>query len=513
MTVGIYARKSVYRDNSDSVSVQIKACKDYAKLIFGNASLHFMIYDQDEGFSGKNTERPSFIELIKDIRAEILDAVIVYKLDRISRSVKDFSETYEIMQVHNVTFLSVKEAFDTSTPIGRTVMYILAAFAQLERETTSERVADSMLALGASGKWTGGKLPAGMSSVRKTVDGKEHSFLVVDPERIKLVKQLGTLFLSGYSITRLERYCRDNGIRSEKGKYFNTSQIHFILSNPVYCRNDLDAYYYFQEKEYVLPAKELFDGQHGLIAYGRTEQGEVHKKSKTFTLAIGIHDFVFTGAEWIAIQKRFGLNKMIRASKYENGILKGILKCSCGGRMEVRTYIKNNVTFSYYYCSRMQRMGKEYCDSGYYRIDNIDDAFLTKLKGIQLDPDSIAVKEDLTLKSSSKKLKTDLINITNSIKNLTSALMDYQSSSASSYIIHQIEELDQEKRTLETAIRQAEIAEANLSAKAETREQLYQNICILLDSFESISYQEKNEFIRKIVKSCVFDGENLDITF
>lgn len=513
MNIGIYARKSVYRDNSDSVIVQIKSCKDYANLLFNDKQITFKIYDKDEGFSGKNTERPSFMELLNDIKNHKLDTVIVYKLDRISRSVKDFSEIYEIMHSHNVTFLSVKESFDTSTPIGRTVMYILAAFAQLERETTSERVTDSMDALGASGAWTGGKTPTGMTSIRKLIGDKEHSYLVVDSEKIKLVKLLGELLLDGYSITKLERHCRDNGIRSDKGKYLNSSQIHFILSNPVYCCNDLDAYYYFQEKGLKIPPKEQFDGTHGLIAYGRTEQKDVRKKRDSYSLAVGIHEPIFSGAEWISIQQRFKQNKMYRSAKYESGILKGILKCNCGSRMEVRTSIKNGITYSYYYCAKMHRMGKEYCDSGYTSIEYIDNAFIEKLKSIHLDPNSISPKEFQPSQVSSNKLLADLKTITDAIDNLTKVLMDNQNSSAVSYIITRIETLDNEKHLLESAIRKAEIAEKNIVAANETCEQIYHNICTLLTDFESMTYREKNELIRKIVKSCIFDGETLNIIF
>lgn len=106
LRIGIYPRKSVYRDNSDSVQVQITACKDYARLMFKDQELDFRIYDKDEGFSGKNTHRPSFTELMADVKADELDIIIVYKLDRISRSVKDFSEIYETLQQHNVSFLS-----------------------------------------------------------------------------------------------------------------------------------------------------------------------------------------------------------------------------------------------------------------------------------------------------------------------------------------------------------------------------------------------------------------------
>ena len=131
-TVGIYARKSVYRDNSDSVQVQVKLGKEYAGIIFKDKELEFRVYDSDEGFSGKNTNRPDFQRMMNDVENGLLNAVVVYKLDRISRNVQQFSAMYEILHQHQVAFISVKESFDTSTPMGRTVMYILAAFAQLE---------------------------------------------------------------------------------------------------------------------------------------------------------------------------------------------------------------------------------------------------------------------------------------------------------------------------------------------------------------------------------------------
>ena len=511
MVIGIYARKSVYRDNSDSVALQVSSCKNYAKLIFSDKELSFQVYDKDEGFSGKNTDRPSFHELMRDIRSDTLDVVMVYKLDRISRSVKDFSETYELMHAHDVAFLSVKESFDTSTPIGRTVMYILAAFAQLERENTSERVTDSMYALGASGKWTGGKTPAGMTSVRKVVGDKEHSYLVVDPNRICLVKYLAEQLLSGYSITKLERCCRENGIKSETGKYLNTSQIYFILSNPVYCCNDLDAYHYFKKRGHPVPAMELFDGQHGLIAYGRTKQTNGTQKKEHYSVSIGIHEPVFTGAEWIRIQERFGLNKMFRSSKYESGILKGVLKCSCGSRMDVRTSIKNGIEFSYYYCAKMHRQGKAYCNSGYTRVEKLDSAFIQTLKVIPLAPESIPLSPTPSSPNSEEKLYCELKTVNSSIENLTSVLMNHKDSSALSYILSKIENLDREKKNLEGSIQKVRLAAVNQQTKQENRTQIYHRICILLEQFNLLTYREQNELIRKLVKTCTFDGTCLTI--
>ncbi len=512
IVIGIYARKSVYRDNSDSVQVQVKSCKDYARIVYPNTDIKFIVYDSDEGFSGKNTNRPSFQKLISDVKSGKLQVVMVYKLDRISRSVKDFSDTYELLQAHDVAFLSVKETFDTSTPIGRTVMYILAAFAQLERENTSERVSDSMMALGAGGKWTGGKLPPGMSSIRKIVGDKEHSFLIVDHQRIGVVKTIYDLYLSGKTITAIERYFRDNGIRTESGKFFGTNQIYSILANPVYCSNAPDAYYYFKEKGYRLPELAQFDGKRGLIGYGKTKQTNKTVKTNTWAIAIGIHQPVIPAKDWIACQNRFGENKMYRCNKYEIGILKGILRCECGARIDVRTYSKNDRLFSYYYCSKMSRHGKSACNTGYVKVDTIDNLFIEKLRAIKLHPTSIVLKSESGYVNT-QKLHTDLKKVSDGIRNLTNALMENASSSASSYIVAQIEQLDKEKRLLEKKLHAAEQNNRAAATAAETKENIYRDICRLLDNFDDMTYKEKNELLKNTVTSCILADDEIRIIF
>lgn len=517
MVIGIYPRKSVYRDNSDSVQVQIRMCREYAEIVFRGQELEYRIYDQDEGFSGKNTNRPGFQELMTDVRAGLLDAVVVYRLDRISRNVREFSAMYEVFQQHNVAFISVKESFDTSTPMGRTVMYILAAFAQLERENTSERVTDNMHALGAAGKWTGGRCPAGMTSVRRAVGAKRHSFLVVDKNTIDTVKLLYSLILQGYTITGVERYCRDHGIHTQTGKFLNSSQIYNILTNPVYCQGDQDAYDYFNALGCQLPESTLFDGAHGLIGYGKTRSGEAAQKRQgkdKWAISVGIHEPVISSADWIAVQSRLGINKMVRTAKYQIGILKGVLRCRCGARMEIRTYCKNGSVFSYYYCSAMSRQGKSACDSGYFRVDQVEDAFLRELHRIRFNPAGFSLRQNAeTAFRDISEIRQDLRTIQDGVDNLTSALMQAQGSSAASYIITRIEELDRQKKSLEAELRKARCEEKHSSSLAETEKIIYENICYLLDNFEEISYSAKNELIRKVIQKCIFDGENLKIIF
>lgn len=518
LTIGIYPRKSVYRDNSDSVKVQVQLCKEYAGIIYKDQEIEFKVYDQDEGFSGKNTNRPGFQKMMHDVNDNILDVVMVYKLDRISRNVKEFSAMYEVFEQHNVSFVSVKESFDTTTPMGRTVMYILAAFAQLERENTSERVSDNMHAIGASGKWTGGKLPSGMNSIRRKVDGKTHSYLTVDQSSIWRPKLLYKLALDGYPITRIERYCRDHGIKSQTGNYFSNSQIYNILTNPVYCQNGIDAYYYFHDLGCTLPDQRLFDGSYGLIGYGKTKTGKDSQKKvdpTDWSIAIGIHDPVIPASDWIQVQKRLSItNKMIHTQKHEVGILKGVLRCSCGSRMDVRTYIKNGIRFSYYFCAQMVRRGKEYCNSGYVRMEKIDQLFISHLQKIKLNPMNLKIRDDSMVSlRSSDDIKHEISSVQTSINNLTCALSQAMDTPAAGYIINQISELDSQKRNLEDELRNTLMKESENKTAAEAEKQIYDNICYLLDNFEDIDYTGKNELVRKTVKSCVYDGKSLRIIF
>lgn len=514
--IAIYPRKSVFRDNSESVSVQVKLCKEYAYILFRDEEITFLIYDKDEGFSGKNTNRPSYQEMMCDVRNNMLDAVIVYKLDRISRNVREFSEMFGVLQEHNVAFISVKESFDTSTPIGRTVMFILAAFAQLERENTSERVSDNMQAMGDSGYWTGGMLPLGTTSIRKMAGGREHSYLLLDDATVWKVRLMGDLMLNGYSITKIERYCRDHDIQSAKGYFLGSSQIYNVLSNPVYCQNSQEAYYYFKSLGCrVSDNPNLFDGTKGLIAYGRTSttsQGQRKVNKSSWAIAPGLHDYVFTFEQWKAIQERLGVNKQVRCNKYQVGILKGVLTCSCGSKMANRVYVKNNIQFSYYYCQKAAR--QKTCQIRYYKIDDIDSLFIRRLREIKLNPHDIRLQEDTdTEYLNPVAIKSSIKSTENAIQNLTLQLQQNSESSAAKYIIAQIEELDRKLSALNMQLRRSELQAVQQQSETEEINAIYHNICTLIDNFDNMDYSEKNELVKRITKKCILDGDELHIVF
>ena len=144
MKIAIYSRKSKFTGKGDSIKNQIQLCKEYIYKNFNSTDEDIIIYE-DEGFSGGTTDRPQFKLMMKDAKAKKFDVLVCYRLDRISRNIADFSNLIEDLQENDIAFVSIREQFDTSTPMGRAMMYIASVFAQLERETIAERIRDNML--------------------------------------------------------------------------------------------------------------------------------------------------------------------------------------------------------------------------------------------------------------------------------------------------------------------------------------------------------------------------------
>ena len=160
----VYVRQSVDRIDSISTESQVEFCK---KEVDGQ---NFKVYT-DKGYSGKNIDRPAFRELLRDIKSGNINRVIVYRLDRISRSVLDFANLIEVFQKNRVEFVSTMEKFDTSTPIGKAMLMIVMIFAQLERETIQQRVIDAYSSRSKRGFYMGGRIPFGFCLKETRIDG------------------------------------------------------------------------------------------------------------------------------------------------------------------------------------------------------------------------------------------------------------------------------------------------------------------------------------------------------
>ena len=139
----IYSRKSKFTGKGESIENQIELCRQYIALHFGeDAAEHAQLY-QHEASSGGHLERPQFKKLMTDSQQTAFAAIVVYRLDRISRNLRDFAKLIEDLGDRHIDFISIRAQFDTSSPMGRAMMYIASVFSQLERETIAERIVDN----------------------------------------------------------------------------------------------------------------------------------------------------------------------------------------------------------------------------------------------------------------------------------------------------------------------------------------------------------------------------------
>ena len=264
--IALYSRKSKFTGKGESIGNQVELGKEYVRVHFGDAAVDKIVVYEDEGFSGGNLNRPAFKRMMDAAKKRQFKAIIVYRLDRISRNVSDFSGLIEELARLDISFISIKEQFDTSTPMGRAMMYIASVFSQLERETIAERIRDNMHELAKTGRWLGGTTPTGFESeaIKSiTVDGKTKKAckLKLVPEEADIVKTIFDLYVETDSLTLTEAALIKQGFKTKNGKYFTRFSVKAILQNPVYMVADQEAYDFFIKNDTDLFSEhDAFDG-------------------------------------------------------------------------------------------------------------------------------------------------------------------------------------------------------------------------------------------------------------
>lgn len=523
MIIAIYARKSIYSDKSDSTQAQYNIALDYCRN-------HYTDYEilryEDEGYTGANTDRPSFNLLVNDICDKKIDVLVCYKIDRLSRDVKDFSNFFSMLQKHNVEFVSIKEQIDTSTPLGRAMMYICSVFAQMERETIAERVKDSMIELSKTGKWAGGRAPLGYKRKRITISGKSHTILVEDKETSKILNYISDTFLQcNYSLNGLETYFKKIGFKTVAGKYFSSTQIWNILCNPTYCTADQAAYDYFESLGCIMAVdKNRFDGTHAVMSYARTSGGKkkthVSNPPEKWIISVGQHKPLWSSEKFIAIQNRFNNNRIDKTRKYKIGILKGIVKCSCGWMMRVKHKVDKtyNKVYDHYFCPNRARRGIEFCDCKFVSVASIDDSVINILKQIKLDKNMIdnysstEKENNISLHYRSRSdVQQHIYSLESKISNLTNTLGTNSESSAAKYIISEIEKIDCELSRLRYELLEISSKEKKQKQIVHDKESKYNMICNIVDNLGNADYDELNSTLKCLFKECIWDGTTLHI--
>jgi len=353
----IYTRKSTSEgldQDFTTLDAQREAAENYISSQKHEGWLMIPTRYDDGGFTGANIDRPALQKLLSDIKTGGIDCVIVYKVDRLSRSLMDFTQLLEFFDKHNVAFVSITQAFNTNTSMGRLTLNILLSFAQFEREIISERTKDKMGAARKKGHWLGGKAPLGYT-VKK--DSKK---LTVNPQEAKLIKEIFRLYLDDNSLLKVAHILNEKGYRSKQGiskagksyggTKFSVTRIQAIVKNVLYLGK-------------VKYAGQIYDGQQKAIIDEKTFQ-ETQEKLK---------------------QNRVE-RKVIKNTEC-TGLLTHLLHCNTCNTIMFHTYTIKNQTrkYRYYVCTNAQKRGYQSCPNRSLNAQAVEDASVEYLKQIFSD--------------------------------------------------------------------------------------------------------------------------------
>lgn len=356
----IYTRKSTEEgldQNYNSLDAQRDACLSYVASQKSEGWVALRDGYDDGGFSGGNLERPGLQRLLADIREGLVDVIVVYKIDRLSRSLADFAKLVELFDEHKVTFVSVTQSFNTTTSMGRLTLNILLSFAQFERELAGERVRDKIASSRKRGIWMGGMPPLGYD----VVDRK----LVPNPVEAELVNRIFERLVAIGSVTVLAKELRAEGVTTKSwttikdkqraGKLIDKGYVYKLIKNPVVI---------------------------GIAAY----------KGEHFP---GEHEPILDKALWDQVQEMLARNDRAKRSVVNRpsrspALLKGLVFADDGWAMTPGSTKRNGRLYRYYVNTASIKIGKDGCTIARVPAGDIDAKVVQQIRRILQSPEIIA---------------------------------------------------------------------------------------------------------------------------
>jgi DNA invertase Pin-like site-specific DNA recombinase len=282
----VYTRKSTDEGldkEFNTLDAQRESCEAY--IASQRAEGWVLVHDRydDGGFSGGTLERPALKRLLADIEQGLVDVIVVYKIDRLSRSLMDFAKLVESFEAHGVTFVSVTQSFSTTTSMGRLTLNILLSFAQFEREVIGERIRDKFAASRARGMWMGGKVPLGY-------DVRDRRLVPKEDEAVR-VRRVFELFVETGSGVETVRRLQAEGVTAESGRSLDKGDVYKILSLRTYVGEVTHkGNVYRGEHEAVVP-RDLWDRAHAILQVSprsRAGQNRQHAPALLKGLIFGV---------------------------------------------------------------------------------------------------------------------------------------------------------------------------------------------------------------------------------
>ncbi|GAA0735503.1 recombinase family protein [Clostridium oceanicum] len=532
-TIAIYTRKSLFTGKGDSIGAQIDTCKRFIDYKFNNKEYELKIF-QDEGWSGKTTDRPQFIELMKLIKDKKIDYVISYKLDRLGRTARDLHNFLYELDKLGIIYLSATEPYDTTTSAGRFMISILAAMAQMERERLAERVKGGMMQLAKKGRWLGGQTPLGFDSKKEILiddTGKERQMMKLTPnkEEIKIVKLIYLRYLELGSMSQVRKYCIENSIKGKNGGDISTATLKQILTSPIYVKSTESIINFLKNQNinvFGIPNKN------GILTFNKTKDIRIERDKSEWIAAVGKHKGIISSKDWLKVQHQLEeqKDKQIKTSGRQGtsstAILSGIIKCAkCGSNMIVKTGHKSKknpgTTYSYYVCSNKNSSYKNNCDNKNLRVDQAEqysisqiklfnkEIFLNKLKHASEKSKEVK-KNDITNKI--EMLQSAIKEKEKSVSNLVKKLSLIEDENISNIILDEITNINKETGKLNLELEQEKIkeneftsAQVDITSYISALETFNRNIDVVSDPIK------KKRLFKSIIKEILWDGQYLKI--
>ena len=441
-------------------------------------------YD-DGGFSGANTDRPALKRLLADIEAGRIDTVVVYKVDRLSRSLLDFAKMMDVFERHHVAFVSVTQQINSATSMGRLMLNVLLSFAQFEREIIGERTRDKIAAARRKGKWSGGHQILGYD-----VDAK-HCKLVVNEAEAVRVRAIFALYLEHEGLVPVVQALQQRGWTTKQwttrkgqrrgGRPFTKTNLHKLLTNPAYVGK-------------VRHLGTLYDGEHAAI---------------------------LTPDLWQRTQLLLQRNGHggTRARNQFGALLKGLLRCvPCGCAMTPAHSTKKGKRYRYYVCTAAQKKGWDSCPSKSIPAGEIEQFVVEQIRCIGNDRSLLAE----TFAAACAQTEARVAELTAQRGLVERDLQHWQADihalvtrEASTPDLSRLADLHERVRLGERRLNEMQAEINALSAQQVTETEVEQALSVFGPVWDSLTPREQAQVVQSLVERVDFDGrENkLSITF
>jgi len=448
-------------------------------------------YD-DGGFSGGTLERPALKRLLADIEAEKVQRIIVYKIDRLSRSLLDFARLAEFFEEHGASIVSVTQQLDTATSMGRLTLNMLLSFAQFEREMVSDRTRDKMHAARRRGKWTGGMVPLGYDVA------PEGGKLLVHKAEAEQVRVIFTLFIDKQSLVGTSQELNRRGMHrkswttkkgiAREGAEWDRVTLRRVLTDPIYTgKMKLGGEVFPGEHDAIIP-KGIFDKVQALLeGNGRDGNSGVRNRS--------------------------------------GAILRGLLRCgACDSAMTPSYTKKDGRLYRYYTCSKAMKRGHDTCPTKSVPAAEVEQFVVDRIRAIGKDPDlchetfrqalSQVAAQRRELKAEARRIAGEIGKAREEVGRLVGAV-SATSTGAREALLVALEKAQQRLTTLENRTQEIRGQEESLKDCQVDEEEVVRTLAAFDPIWEVLHTPEKERILRLLIENVTYDGttEELVITF